>query len=115
METRRTILAGLRIKPGKYHFTAGKTRHLLQAQSAISLSLSRAHQQADGGETYFIMKTYGRVILRKAEIVLSRQVSSTMVALSGIHELFLGNEGLVEVSVQRTKNTAAAIESTSEF
>jgi hypothetical protein len=77
----------------------------------MNLSLSRA-QQADGDETYFIMKTNGRVILRKAEIVLSRQVSSTVVALSCIHELFLGNEGLVEVSVQRTKNSAAAIEST---
>ncbi len=46
-----------------------------------------------------------------------------MVALSGIHELFLGNKGLVEdllleVSVhcvQRTNVTASAIESTLEF
>jgi hypothetical protein len=61
------------------------------------------------------MKSSGIAILRKAEIVLSRQVSSTVVALSGIHEWFLGNEGLVGVSVQRTKVTAAAIELTLEF
>ena len=61
------------------------------------------------------MQSSGIAILRKVEIVLSRQVSSTVVALSGIHESFLGNEGLVEVSVQRTNVTAAAIESTLEF
>ncbi len=64
------------------------------------------------------MKSNGIVILRKAEIVLSRQVSSTarVVPLSGIHEWFLGNvEDLLEVSMQRTKVTAAAIESISEF
>jgi hypothetical protein len=38
-----------------------------------------------------------------------------VVALSGIHQSFLGNEGLVEVSVHRTKVTAAAIESTLKF
>jgi hypothetical protein len=48
--------------------------------------LSRAQQQADGDETYFIVKSNGIVILRKAEIVLSGQVSLTVVALSGIHE-----------------------------
>ena len=59
--------------------------YLLQAQSVISFSRARA-QQADGDETYFIMQS-GRIAnLRKVEIVLSRQVSSTVVALSGIHE-----------------------------
>ena len=42
--------------------------------------------QADGDETYFIMQSGRIAILRKVEIVLSRQVSSTVVALSGIHE-----------------------------
>jgi hypothetical protein len=42
-----------------------KMLHLLQAQSAISLSLVRA-QQADGDETYFIMKSSGIAILHKA-------------------------------------------------
>ncbi len=79
-------------------------------------SLSRARaQQADGDEADFIMKSSGIAILRKAEMVLLRQVSSMVVALSGIHEWFLGNEGLVEVSVQRPKVTAAAIKSTLEF
>jgi hypothetical protein len=31
-------------------------------------------QQADRDETYFIMKSNGKAILRKAEIVLSRQI-----------------------------------------
>jgi hypothetical protein len=53
---------------------------------SLSLSLFQGSQQEDGDETYFIMKSSGIAILRKAEIVLSRQVSSTVVALSGIHE-----------------------------
>ena len=40
---------------------------------------------------------------------------SATLALSGIHERFLGNEGLVEVSVQCTNVTAVAIESPLEF
>jgi hypothetical protein len=55
---------------------AGTILFLLQAQSAISFSR----------ETYFIMKSSGIAILSKAEIVFSGQVSSTVVALSGIHE-----------------------------
>ncbi len=68
---------------------AGKILYLLQAQSAISFARARrTRQQADGddSEADFIMKSSGIAILRKAEIVLSRQVSSTVVALSGIHE-----------------------------
>ncbi len=59
----------------------------MQAQSVISV-FARA-QHADGDEHYFIMQSSGIAILRKAEIVLSRQVSSTVVALSDIND-FLG-------------------------
>jgi hypothetical protein len=66
---------------------ACKILYLLQAQSVISDSLSLARmQQADGDEHYFIMQSSVIAILSKAGNVLSRQVSSTVVALSGIHE-----------------------------
>ena len=45
------------------------------------LFLARLQQQADGDEVDFLIKSSGIAILNKAEIVLSRQVSSTVVAL----------------------------------
>ena len=75
----------MRMRPTGTAQAACEILYLLQAQSVISFSRARA-QQADGDETYFIMQS-GRIAnLRKVEIVLSRQVSSTVVALSGIHE-----------------------------
>jgi hypothetical protein len=67
---------------------AGKIMYLLQAQTpprVLFLSRTRA-QQSDGDETYFIMQSSGIAILHRVEIVFSRQVSSTMVALAGIRE-----------------------------
>jgi hypothetical protein len=75
----------MRMRPTGTAQAACEILYLLQAQSVISFSRARA-QQADEDETYFIMQSGRIAILRKVEIVLSRQVSSTVVALSGIHE-----------------------------
>jgi hypothetical protein len=54
-------------------------RHLLQAKS----SLSRA-QQTDGDETYFIMKSNGIAVLRKAEIIMIMIMKLVSVKSNGI-------------------------------